>query len=173
MTFLKFASAWFGHWAVGCALLAHTAGALARQTGGLPQGPTWGRGNFQPKAANAVFASGDGCALCHSASPKAAALWSATGEDVSPHGLWQATLMANSAKDPYWKAQVAKEVGRNPGGAADLEALCIRCHAPTGHHTNLIAGKPPLRMTDSTTHPLYSDGVSCTVCHQIQPEGLG
>lgn len=173
MTFLKFASAWFGYWALGCALLAHTAGALARQTERLPPGPTWGRGNFQPKAANAVFASGDGCALCHSASPKAAALWSATGEDVSPHGLWQATLMANSAKDPYWKAQVAKEVGRNPGGAADLEALCIRCHAPTGHHTNLIAGKPPLRMTEATTHPLYSDGVSCTVCHQIQAEGLG
>ena len=28
-------------------------------------------------------------------------------------------------------------------------------------------------MSEATTHPLYSDGVTCTVCHQIQPDGLG
>lgn len=140
---------------------------------GLPDGPTWGRGNFQPKAANTIFATGDGCALCHSASPNAGALWSATGEDVSPHGLWKSTMMAHSAKDPYWRAQVAKEVAAAPDKAAMIEGLCLRCHTPMGHHTNLIAGDKPLRLTDAVANALYSDGVSCTVCHQVQPDGLG
>ncbi|MBX3358849.1 MAG: hypothetical protein KF745_10500 [Phycisphaeraceae bacterium] len=157
---------------IGLAFAAAIGGA-SLQPRGLPDGPTWGRGNFQPTAANTVFATGDGCSLCHSASPSARALWSPTGDDVSPHGLWKATLMAHSAKDPYWRAQVAKETARNPAKAADLEALCLRCHAPMGHHTNLIAGQPPLRLADATSHPLYSDGVSCTVCHQAQPDGLG
>lgn len=147
--------------------------ALAQQPTGLPKDPTWGRGNFQPKSANSVFATGDGCSLCHSASPTAGALWSSTGEDVSPHGLWQATMMANAARDPYWRAQVAKETSLHPAKAAQLESLCVRCHAPMGHHTNLIAGEPPLSVAAAAAHPLFSDGVSCTVCHQIQPEGLG
>ena len=115
----------FGLWAsaVVWALFACALGAIARQDDGLPTGPTWGRGNFQPKAANTLFASGDGCCAVPYASPKAAALWSPTGEDVSPHGLWRATLMAHSAKDPYWKAQVSKEVARSGGQAADVQAL--------------------------------------------------
>lgn len=139
----------------------------------LPDGPSWGGGRFQPKGANVLFASGDGCALCHSASPNAAALWSRTGEDVSPHGLWQASLMAHAAKDPYWRAQVAKESERHPDLAADIEALCMRCHTPTAHHTTRLSGKPPLKLADAAKDPLHSDGVNCTICHQVQPEGLG
>jgi hypothetical protein len=152
------------------------AGRQPAETGapaGLPKGPVWGGGSFQPRAANTVFATGDGCSLCHSASANAGALWSSTGEDVSPHGLWQATMMANSARDPYWRAQVAKEASLYPERAAELEALCVRCHTPMGHHTQKIAGEGALRVAAAAAHPLYGDGVSCTVCHQIQAEGLG
>ncbi len=158
---------------VACLLLSPTV-ALAQD--GLPDGPTWGRaggGRFQPKAANVLFATGDGCALCHSASARAGALWSATGEDVSPHGLWQGTMMANAARDPYWRAQVAKEGARHPDRRVEIEATCVRCHAPMGHHTHRIAGWEPLAVAEAAAHPLYSDGVSCTVCHQVQPDGLG
>ncbi|MGH7133667.1 MAG: hypothetical protein ACREJO_17185 [Phycisphaerales bacterium] len=159
--------------AVGLGAWGTQPPAASPPTPRLPDGPTWGRGNFQPKAANQVFATGDGCALCHSASANAGALWSPTGEDVSPHGLWKATLMAHAAKDPYWRAQVAKETAAAPERAEIIEALCVRCHTPMGHHTNLIAGNKPPRVAEAASNPLYSDGVSCTVCHQIQPEGLG
>ncbi|MFK7739645.1 MAG: hypothetical protein AB8H80_04915 [Planctomycetota bacterium] len=87
-----------------------------------------------------MFATADGCARCHSASPQSHAMRSAVGDDVSPHGLWQATVMANSFRDPYWQAQVARECeqaasdpdGRDP---EDVAALCLRCHAPMRHHT--------------------------------------
>lgn len=163
---------WVAAFGIGAAFLIGAARQPAQPTG-LPNDASWGRGNFQPKAANSVFATGDGCSLCHSASVNAGALWSSTGEDVSPHGLWQATMMANSARDPYWRAQVVKEASLHPSRAAELEALCVRCHTPMGHHTRRIAGEPPLRVAEAAAHPLYSDGVSCTVCHQVQPDGLG
>ncbi|MFT3788487.1 MAG: multiheme c-type cytochrome [Tepidisphaeraceae bacterium] len=141
---------------------------------GLPELPSWGRGAFQPHGANAVFASADGCALCHSASPNAKALWSTTGEDVSPYGLWRGTMMANASKDPYFHAQLAREAEVNPAIAEQAQQLCIRCHAPTAYHSYRIAGETKMpTMAAAAAHPLYGDGVNCTVCHQIQPDGLG
>jgi len=157
-------------------LIAAAASSVMAQGGNATDGaaePTWGRSHFQPTAANTVFATADGCSLCHSAAPTARALWSSTGQDVSPYGLWRGSLMAHAAKDPYWKAQVAKEVQRAPERAAETEGACIKCHAPMGHHTNRLAGLETMGLKKATSHPLYVDGVSCTVCHQIQPEGLG
>jgi hypothetical protein len=151
------------------------AKTVDREAPGLPDDPVWGRGMpmLRPTAANPIFATGDGCAMCHSASPDASALWSATGEDASPHGLWQGTMMANAARDPYWRAQLAAESANEPARAAEFEALCMRCHTPMAHHTHAIAGWEPLRVEEAASDPLYSDGVSCTVCHQIQPDNLG
>lgn len=143
------------------------------QEKGLPEGPSWGGGRFQPRGANVLFATGDGCALCHSASPRAAALLTATGDDVSPYGLWQGTLMANAFRDPYWRAQVSYETSAAPERAAMTEALCLRCHGPMAHHTARIAGTPSPRLADAEKDPLAQDGVSCTVCHQARPEVLG
>ncbi|MCX5690484.1 MAG: multiheme c-type cytochrome [Planctomycetota bacterium] len=154
-------------------LFAGGCSLCSAQEGKLPEGPHWGGGNFQPTAANSVFATGDGCSLCHSAAPTARALWSATGQDVSPYGLWRGSLMAHAARDPYWKAQVAKEVSLAPDRAAELEGTCVRCHAPMGHHTNRLSGLGSMGMKEATSHDLYVDGVSCTVCHQIQPDSLG
>lgn len=152
---------------------AQTTTLPAAPAAGLPQGPSWGRGGFQPKGANVLFASADGCALCHSASERSTALWSSTGEDVSPHGLWKATMMANASRDPFFRAQLASEAAKHPQLAADLESLCIRCHSPMAHHTARLAGQSHPTIAQAASHPLYGDGVSCTVCHQIQPDGLG
>ena len=132
----------------------------------------WG-GNRQPEAANEVFATGDGCAICHSASAEATAMRSAVGEDASPHGLWQATVMANSFRDPYWRAQVAKESALDPDRAEEVQALCLRCHAPMRHHTRRMGGLEPGTVAAAAADPLARDGVSCTVCHQIRARGLG
>lgn len=129
----------------------------------------WGRGRYRPEAANAVFATGDGCALCHSTSPRATALRTATGDDASPHALWQATMMANAFRDPYWRAQVAKEMTVTP----EAQALCLRCHAPMAHHTARLQGRELSSTAAAARDPFARDGVSCTVCHQVQPDNLG
>ncbi len=149
-------------------------GAMAQETRPEPlgAGPPW-RGPVRPTAANEVFATGNGCSMCHSAAPAATAMRSPTGDDISPHGLWQASLMANAFRDPYWRAQVAKESAADPEHAPATQALCIRCHAPMAHHTARLGGQPALTMAAIADDPLAADGVSCTVCHQIQPEGLG
>lgn len=141
---------------------------------GKPLGPgyRW-RGPVRPTAANEVFATGDGCSMCHSAAPGANAMRTPLGDDVSPHGLWKATLMANAFRDPYFRAQLARESAGTPEHAATVEGLCLRCHAPMAHHTARLGGQPLPDVAALAHDPLAMDGVSCTVCHQIKPEGLG
>jgi hypothetical protein len=158
--------------AIFSCLVAASAVCTAQQSEPLGPGPAWS-GPVRPTAHNAVFATGDGCAMCHSLSDKASAMRSRTGDDISPHGLWQASMMANSFRDPYWRAQVAKESAANPGRAGEVQALCLRCHAPMAHHTAKLGGQPALTMAQAAVDPLAHDGVSCTVCHQVQPDGLG
>lgn len=134
-------------------------------------GPQWGGG--QPEGANAVFATADGCARCHSAAPNAHAMRSPLGEDVSPHELWQGTMMANSFRDPYWRAQVAKECELDPERAPEVQALCLRCHAPMHHHTRVLGGQPSTTVAEASLDPLAQDGVSCAMCHQIRARHLG
>ncbi|HGY91282.1 MAG TPA: hypothetical protein ENK43_08940 [Planctomycetes bacterium] len=142
--------------------------------GQLPDGPTWGRGRFRPSGHNAVFATADGCALCHSASDRALALRDALGRDVSPHGLWKGSMMAQAFRDPYYRAQVERETELYPEQKDVIEDTCLRCHAPMAHHSLRLAGQGE-RLTMSAAHgdPLAEDGVSCTVCHQTRPDNLG
>lgn len=139
---------------------------------GLGKGPPW-RGPIAPEAANEAFATANGCSMCHSHSDRAAAMTSASGDDVSPYGLWQATMMANSFRDPYWRAQVSKEVAADPDRGAAIESLCLTCHGPMAHHSARLGGIEPPRIADAANDPLARDGVSCTVCHQAKPETLG
>src|SRR5690349_20901890 len=119
------------------------------------------------------FLASSVCARCHSRSPGARALTTAAGDDASPHGLWQATPMANAFRDPYWRAQMAREIERAPESRAQVESLCLRCHAPMAVHAAELDGLPPPSMDALRADPLALDGVSCAVCHRIQPDGLG
>jgi hypothetical protein len=136
-------------------------------------GPHWGRGQFRPQKTNNAFATADGCALCHSASVRATANWSATGEDISPYGMWRGTMMANAFRDPYWRAQVAREVAADPEHAAETQALCLRCHGPMAWHTARLKGEKSPDIRTAGFDALARDGVSCTVCHQANPENIG
>ncbi|MEZ6197078.1 MAG: multiheme c-type cytochrome [Planctomycetota bacterium] len=156
--------------ATAALLLATTAFAQD----GLPEGPDWGRPRrIRPEGKNVLFATGDGCGGCHSASSNAVALRDVTGADVSPHGLWRATAMANSFRDPYWRSQVAREIAAAPEKAEEIQNLCVTCHAPMAHHTARIAGRPHGSVRELTADPLARDGVSCTVCHQARPDNFG
>lgn len=127
----------------------------------------------RPPAHHPDFLLSTRCGDCHSAAESATALWSATGDDVSPFTLWRGTMMANAFRDPYWQAQVSKEVAANPQRSAELQALCLTCHSPIAHHRALQQGGSADSVAALVEDELARDGVSCTVCHQARPGAFG
>jgi len=125
----------------------------------------------------AWFATSIRCKKCHGNHDDADAMRDAKGRPVAPHDLWQATLMANSARDPLWRAFVAAETVHNPAIAEDIERECVRCHAPMAVHEARLAGQPTptLAVVDeaSAAGELARDGVSCTLCHLLPAKNLG
>ncbi|RMG18975.1 MAG: hypothetical protein D6731_00460 [Planctomycetota bacterium] len=123
------------------------------------------------------FATSSRCALCHASSPRARGLRDAEGRSIAPFDLWRSTMMANASRDPLWRAAVSVEVAATPSRKAAIEAKCMRCHAPLASETLRLAGAPApgldLLREDSDLGQLALDGVSCTLCHQVQPELLG
>jgi len=123
-----------------------------------------------------VFSTAHTCALCHSNDDSADAMRDAESRPIGMTDLWQGTMMANSARDPVWRAAVAAEVAATPDAAAAIEAKCTRCHAPMGSEDAARDGEllalADLR-EDSDRGDLSRDGVSCTLCHQVSDDGLG
>jgi hypothetical protein len=117
-------------------------------------------------AAPQLFESADRCQACHNN------LISPSGEDVSIGVDWRASMMAHSARDPYWQAGVRREVLDHPKAVAAIEHECSRCHMPMAHVTQVTAGGQG-QVFANRDNPLAMDGVSCTVCHQIQKDNLG
>lgn len=120
------------------------------------------------------FFSGSGkCVNCHAPDPDGEALVDEHGATVSPVFDWQATMMANSARDPFWRAQVAREGLINPGHRDEIENTCTACHAPQGfHEARLTGGDAHYTMEDLLADDLGLDGVGCTGCHTIDNIGL-
>jgi len=117
-----------------------------------------------------LFTTSEQCAVCHSVAPGANAMRSATGDDVSPYGLWQGTMMANAFRDPYFRAQLEKE---SAAAGEQVQELCLRCHAPMAWHERVLAGGAPPRLADLEGDLVADDSVSCTVCHLIEAKDLG
>ena len=108
-------------------------------------------------------------------------LLSPDGEDVSIGATWRSTMMANSARDPYWQAGVRRETIDHPKRSADIQNECSACHMPmaqkiahaAGSKGEVFAHLPVAGPERSALQRLASDGISCTVCHQIAPDRLG
>lgn len=117
------------------------------------------------------------CGFCHASEPGLEALRDAKGRDASPYGMWSATLMALAARDPYYLAVFRRELDERPGAKDHLEAACTRCHAPMGSVERELAGKhvgyDDLLAGAADDQVLAREGVACTLCHQILPDGLG
>lgn len=116
------------------------------------------------------FTTSEQCAVCHTPAPGATALISPTGDDISPYGLWQGTMMANSFRDPYFRAQIIKE---SEAAGEQVQELCLRCHTPMVHHEARRTGSKLPRLADVEGDIFADDSVSCTVCHMIDSKGLG
>ncbi len=122
------------------------------------------------------FTTAQGCAPCHSASSQSQAMRDIWGDDVSPFNLWQSSMMALSSRDPVWRAVVSAEMVRTPAAAKAIEAECMKCHAPMASRAAEAMGAEvglETLHTDSALGQLALDGISCTLCHQISPQGLG
>jgi hypothetical protein len=86
-------------------------------------------------------------------------------------------MMANSSVDPLWRAVMAAEVAATPTRRAEIEAKCLRCHAPMAAIEAELSGTAAnrrrfLQAEDTLAH-LAADGVSCTLCHQLPGDRLG
>jgi hypothetical protein len=120
-----------------------------------------------------LFLTSDNCMACHNG------LSTSKGEDVSIGFDWRASMMANSARDPYWQASVRREVRDHAGSAAAIENECSLCHMPMAHVQARATGKPGEvfanlgRNAPPAMAALAQDGVSCSVCHQIETDNLG
>ena len=121
-----------------------------------------------------LFTHSDNCIACHNN------LASSSGEDVSIGTMWRATMMANSARDPYWQASVRRETIDHPAHSAEIQDECASCHMPMPERVARDAGAKgevfshlPIAKDQSDLQRLAGDGVSCTVCHQIKADKLG
>jgi hypothetical protein len=132
----------------------------------------------QGSAATTRFTTSEACAQCHLAGD-GTAIRDAKGRDVSPVGTWRTSAMALATRDPYYLAAFADELQFRPALADTVEATCTRCHAPAGALELEVEGKTPTFAmlttgadTSKAAH-LAREGVACSLCHQIDAEGLG
>ena len=120
-----------------------------------------------------IFPVGAACRGCHGKDPMNNAYINDAGEDVNLYDDWQTSMMANSAKDPFWRAKVSHEVATFPQHRTDTEDKCTSCHAPQGHYTHHIRGKGQYGFADLLIDTVGQDGVSCGACHQMSEDNLG
>jgi hypothetical protein len=121
------------------------------------------------------FLSAGTCENCHGHDPNGIALVDSNGNDINMVDDWRATMMALSAKDPFWKAQVSHEGLMNPGHKSALEDKCLSCHAPLGRYTHFFDsnGQADYSMAMLENDTLGLDGVSCMSCHSQRSDSFG
>jgi hypothetical protein len=127
----------------------------------------------QEKALKPAFHTSDRCVACHNG------LKTPSGGDVSIGFDWRTSIMANSARDPYWQASVRRESIDHPESKADIEDECSVCHMPITYYEAKLQGRKagvfahlPFN-PDNKGNAEAEDGVTCSVCHQISKEKLG
>lgn len=126
-----------------------------------------------PEGVNDLFAGSGKCGGCHGPDPQIITSVDDDSVDVNVTSDWRSTMMANSAKDPFWRAKVSHETLVNPGHATDLETKCTSCHAPLGHFNALHNGQTTYSISEMVSDSIALDGVSCSACHQLDPDSLG
>lgn len=129
-----------------------------------------------PEGYNNLFAGSGVCLKCHGFDTLGVASVDMNGQDVNVVSDWRSTMMANSAKDPFWRAKVSHEVLLYPQHQEAIEHKCTSCHAPLGHFDAVHSGAGSYSIAEMVADPLALDGVSCLACHQqadVEPEFSG
>ncbi len=124
-----------------------------------------------PGFVGTYFSGSATCSPCHDG------LADNRGNDISIVRNWSGSTMANSTRDPYWRAKVASELHRNPQISDELNNKCSRCHAPMANESLRKDGESIEILSPGfldPNNPYFQhaiDGVSCTLCHQIADDG--
>ncbi len=137
------------------------------------------------------FITSDVCGGCHDADSLLHGLYpnmmhQVQGQNLnlSPYGEWSASMMGLAGRDPVFRAQLESERALHPELGDNIDDFCMRCHGVMGKRQLDIdtggTGLMSLAATYATGDEpmaryaaLARDGVSCTACHHIAPEGLG
>jgi hypothetical protein len=123
-----------------------------------------------PIDSNVLFPPGRLCGGCHGHDPNNHAMITTSGEDVNMYDDWRSSMMANSARDPFWRAKVTHESLVNPAHSQVLQDKCTTCHAPAGNYqSKLRAHQPYYGLVDLYQDTIGLDGVNCQVCHAQSP----
>ena len=125
-----------------------------------------------PVDSNLIFPTANNCNGCHGFDPQGNGMVTSSGEDVNVHDDWKTTMMALSAKDPFWRAKVSHEILVNPNHSLDLQTKCTSCHAPQGHFTAILRGAEHYTIDEMLADTTAMDGVSCGACHMKSAENL-
>ena len=115
------------------------------------------------------FSGSGNCSSCHNG------IVDNQNQDVSIITDWSSTMMANSARDPFWKAKVRSELARHPNLQNVINNKCTKCHAPMANYEAKYAGTVDTQTifdggilsAGHSRHNAAMNGVSCTLCHQI------
>lgn len=122
---------------------------------------------------NDLFIASFTCAGCHGFDPMEVAMVDTLGNDINVTDDWRATMMANAAKDPLWRAKVSHEGLVNPDFQDEIETKCTSCHTPLGHFNAKFIGEEHYTIDDLEADSIAFDGVSCNACHQQFPDSAG
>ena len=126
-----------------------------------------------PRGYNGLFAGSGECVQCHGYDTALVASVDPFGNDINLVDDWRATMMANSAKDPFWRAKVSHEVLLHPQFQGLIETKCTSCHAPLGHFAAFHQGADSYSIAEMAADSIALDGVSCLACHQQSELNLG
>jgi len=121
-----------------------------------------------------MFVTSGSCLACHNN------LVTDSGQDVSIGSNWQSSMMAHSSRDPYWQASVRRETMAHPSAEKSIQDECSACHMPMTRYRSKVQGQKgsvfahlPILPARGQAGLLAADGVSCSMCHQIQEDKLG
>ena len=119
------------------------------------------------------FVTAGRCAGCHGHDSLGVAMVAGDGEDVNVVDDWRSSMMANSARDPFFLAKVEHEGLEYPGHKEQIEHNCMKCHAPLAVFEQQMLGNPPFTLAQYDTSVMAQDGVSCLACHMQNPDSAG
>ncbi len=122
---------------------------------------------MSPIAPGEYFLPSSHCKECHGYDLTHLANVDENGNSVNLFDHWQSTMMANSARDPFWRAKVSHEILVDPSHAAELPDKCTSCHAPMGKYTSQFHGEAHYGLANLAFDSLGQDGVACESCHTI------
>ena len=134
---------------------------------------TFVRGGAGQRGLKPEFHTSDRCVACHNG------MRTKSGEDISIGFDWRASMMANSARDPYWQGSVRRESLDHPESKPVIENECSVCHMPIIHLQAQVKDRKAEIFAhlpfnpDNKDNAAAEDGVTCSVCHQIAKEKLG